>query len=231
MDDADRPWELVRTVSEPQRRAVYDAVTAAAVPVTREQVATAVGISRTLAAFHLDKLVDAGLLDTSTERTGGGRLSKIGRPAKRYRRSDVEVAVTLPPRRYELAGRILARALAAAEDGEHAQDAARRIAREQARQLVAQLPAPDPAGEVEPLQAAETALAALGYLPARDGDRVALSNCPFHGLVEAAQDTTCRLNLALLDGVLEALGLRADVEAMLQPQSRGCCVTMRARSD
>ncbi|MFC7642835.1 helix-turn-helix domain-containing protein [Streptosporangium lutulentum] len=75
------------TLQDPVRRAVYDYVAAQGREVGRNEAAEAVGVQRTLAAFHLDKLVEAGLLEANfrrlTEKTGPGsgrrRRSTAGR--------------------------------------------------------------------------------------------------------------------------------------------------------
>lgn len=227
VNNATDQWALVGVLSEPQRRAVYDSVCQHPSPVTREEVAHAVGISRSLAAFHLDKLVDVGLLEADAKASPGGPLRKIGRPAKRYRRSAVQVDLTLPTRRYGLAGRILAAALAASERGEPPADAARRIAHEQGRDLASVI-----AGETsgwaaaQPLVAVQESLQRLGYAPAQEADRLTLGNCPFHAIVQVAPQLTCGLNLAFIDGLLAGLGVDADVTAALQPEVDACCVTL-----
>ncbi len=198
---------------------------------TREQVATNVGISRSLAAFHLDKLVDAGLLEADHRPPAGRGHRKIGRPAKRYQRSRRDVHLTVPVRRYDLAGRILARALADSESEETPRDTAQRLAREEGLAL-ARSPAADKvsANGMAALDTVERALVGLGYAPSRDGDRLTLGNCPFHAIVAAAPTVTCEINLALLQGLLAGLELDHDVAAALQPQPGLCCVTI-ARTD
>src|SRR5438128_1362724 len=62
--------------------------------------------------FHLDKLHASGLLDVEFRRPPGRRGPGAGRPAKRYRRSAAEFSVSLPAHRYDLAGLIMATALA-----------------------------------------------------------------------------------------------------------------------
>lgn len=221
-------WALVGVLSEPQRRAVYDAVCERPSPVTREAVAHAVGISRSLAAFHLDKLVDVGLLEADAKASSGRPLRKIGRPAKRYRRSALQVDLTLPTRRYGLAGRILAAALAASERGEPPADAARRIAYEQGREFGARATAAETSASAtaEALVAVRQSLQRLGYAPAEQVDRLTLGNCPFHAIVQVAPQLTCGLNLAFIDGLLGGLGVDADVTAALEPEVDACCVTL-----
>lgn len=218
-------WSLVEALSEPQRRAVYELVCARSDAVTREQVAGAVGISRSLAAFHLDKLVDAGLLEIDTTPPAVRRRTRVGRPAKRYQRSALQIDLTLPTRQYELAGRILAAALAAAQAGEPPQQAATRIAYQQGRELGTRERAAA-RRKTQPVTAARRGLEHLGYAPERAGDRLTLANCPFHAIVEAAPDLTCGLNLALIEGLLAGLGLDAEMSAVLQPRDDACCVTL-----
>lgn len=227
VEPAHDQWVLVGALSEPQRRAVYQAVADEPQPMTREQVADRVGISRSLAAFHLDKLVGAGLLDADHQPSALGGRRKIGRPAKRYRRSTRNIHLTVPVRRYGLAGRILARALAASGSGEPPRDAARRLAREEGLALASSAGVGEAtAGGADALEVVSGALDGLGYAPARAGDRLTLGNCPFHAIVAAAPEVTCAVNLALLEGLLAGLALDHDVAAALQPQPGLCCVAL-----
>jgi predicted ArsR family transcriptional regulator len=199
--------EAFGALREPVRRAVYEQVAACAEPVGRNAVAEAVGIGRTLAAFHLDKLVEAGLLETAyAPRTGG---PGAGRPPKLYRRSVVEHAVTLPPRDY----RLLADVLAAAVQDTGAEPAAYAAAREQGAKLAG--------GELI------ERLVALGYEPVEDADgTVRLRNCPFHALAQAFPPLVCGLNLALIEGVVGDGGR----VARLDPGPAGCCVAIGSKN-
>src|SRR5689334_24553112 len=108
----------ISALNEPVRRDLYLFVSRQERPVGRDQAADGVGLPRHTAKFHLDKLVEEGLLDTEFRRLSGRRGPGAGRPTKLYRRSVREVAVTLPQRHYDLAGQILAGAVeAAARDG------------------------------------------------------------------------------------------------------------------
>jgi predicted ArsR family transcriptional regulator len=200
-------FEAFGSLREPVRRAVYEHVAAAAGPVSRNAVAESLDIGRTLAAFHLDKLVEAGLLETAyAPRTGG---PGAGRPAKLYRRSAAEYAVTLPPRDY----RLLADVLAAAVQDTGAEPAAYAAAREQGAKLAG--------GELI------ERLVALGYEPAEDADgTVRLRNCPFHALAQAFPPLVCGLNLALLEGVVGDGGR----VARLDPGPTGCCVAIGSKN-
>src|SRR6201987_2708125 len=101
------------SLDDPVRRRLYQVVCERAEPVGRDEAAAAAGVGRALAVYHLDKLVEAGLLTASYQRPPGRRGPGAGRPAKVYARSDREFAVTVPPREYELAARLLVQAVEA----------------------------------------------------------------------------------------------------------------------
>lgn len=232
MGHAPDQWALVGALSEPQRRAVYEAVADEPQPVTREHVADTVGISRSLAAFHLDKLVGAGLLEADHQPSADRSRRKIGRPAKRYQRSTRTIDLTLPPRRYGLVGRILAQALAASDSGEAPRDASRRLARAEGFALAGSPAVEEAAASgADALDSAGRALDGLGYAPVRAGDRLTLGNCPFRSIVAAAPEVTCEVNLALVEGLLTGLEVDDDVAAALQPQPGLCCVTLTRTND
>jgi predicted ArsR family transcriptional regulator len=198
--------EAIGALREPARRAVYEYVVARAEPVSRNEVAEAVRIGRTLAAFHLDRLTEAGLLETSYAPRSGG--PGAGRPAKLYRRSAAEHAVTLPPRDY----RLLAEVLASAVERAGVEPAAYTAAREQGAKLAG--------GPVIPR------LAALGYEPFEDADRtIRLRNCPFHALAGTHPGLVCGLNLALIEALVADGSRRVE----LDPDASGCCVAIRSK--
>jgi predicted ArsR family transcriptional regulator len=198
--------EAIGALREPVRRAVYEFVAGAAEPVSRNEVAEAVGVGRTLAAFHLDKLAGAGLLETAYAPRSGG--PGAGRPAKLYRRSAAELAVTLPPRDY----RLLAEVLASAVERAGVEPEAYAAARERGAGLAG--------GEVLPR------LRELGYEPYEDGDgTIRLRNCPFHASAQAYPGLVCGLSLALIEGLAgDGAGARLD------PGPAGCCVAIPSKN-
>ncbi len=101
----------VGTLAEPVRRRLYQYVVAQPEPVSRDEAAAAAGVPRHTAKFHLDRLVAEGLLVTSARRLTGRTGPGAGRPPKLYRRTSAEVAVSLPERHDDLAGRLMARAI------------------------------------------------------------------------------------------------------------------------
>jgi predicted ArsR family transcriptional regulator len=236
LDDFAAQVSGVGALAEPARRALYLYVVAQPDPVSRDQAAAGAGLPRHTAKFHLDKLVADGLLDTEYRRLSGRRGPGAGRPMKLYRRSSRQVAVTLPPRHYDLAGRILARAVEdAARDGVPVLQAVQRAAAETGHRLgAAQRPRDERSATVlddaAALEAVAAVLAAHGYEPRVQGDRVVLANCPFHALAREHTALVCGMNLHLITALLEELG-RRDVLAGLDPAPHRCCVTLTTEPD
>jgi len=220
----------IAALGEPARRLLYFYVVDRGGAVSREAAARGVGISRALAAFHLDKLVDAGLLVVEYRRLTGRTGPGAGRPAKLYRRSPDQVAVSLPPRSYALAADLFAQALERSPGGGGralapvARGAGRRLGRV-ARERTAGGGARGASRE-RLLAAAMELLASLGFEPVRTPGEVRLRNCPFHALAERHRALVCGANLALLEGVLAGLGAPG-IRAALDPQPGMCCVTLR----
>jgi predicted ArsR family transcriptional regulator len=222
----------VASLDEPTRRRIYDHVSARALPLSRDEVAEALGIPRRTAAFHLDRLAELGLLSVSFARRTGRSGPGAGRPAKLYQRSVDEVSVSLPPRRYDVAGHLLAGAVAQAQrSGEpprqlldqRARDFGRAMAREQSgwRGQPGQRELSGPA-ETGPLM---NLLEVHGFEPRLSGSDIVLNNCPFHALAQEHPELVCGMNLHLLEGVLEGLG-QTGMRACLDPGPLRCCVRM-----
>ena len=236
MDDFAAQVSGVGALAEPARRALYLYVVGQPEPVSRDQAAMGAGLPRHTAKFHLDKLVVDGLLDTEYRRLSGRRGPGAGRPTKLYRRSSRQVAITLPPRHYDLAGQILARAVEdAARDGIPVLQAVQRAAAETGHRLgAAQRPRDERSATVlddaAALEAVAAVLTAHGYEPRVQGDRVVLANCPFHALAREHTALVCGMNLHLIDALLDELG-RRDVITGLDPAPQRCCVTLTTQPD
>ena len=226
--DFDAQVTGIAALGDQLRRGLYRYVIAQPGPVNRDQVADGAGVARHVAKFHLDKLVDDGLLAVEYARPPGRRGPGAGRPAKLYSRSSRELAVSLPQRDYELVGRLLAKAVTAVEhDGLTVGDALGQVARDagralgqQARQHVGAQPKPSTL-----LAAAITVLGESGYEPRIDGTNVTLVNCPFRGLAQEYTDLVCGLNLDLMAGLVEVLA-DPTLEARLEPTPGLCCVRL-----
>ncbi len=223
------PIQAVALLEEPNRERLYDLVVSSHEPVGRDDAAGALGISRELAAFHLDRLVEAGLLETEYRRRSGRSGPGAGRPAKLYRRGDREVAVSLPPRHYDLAAELMATALDRLGGGS-VTEAVTTVARErgiavgaEARRKAGARP-----GRRRLLTGLLDVLRGSGYEPgiASSDGRVCLRNCPYDALVSDHRELTCGMNLAWADGVVGGLansGLRPE----LAPKPGYCCVVFR----
>ncbi len=202
------------SLDEPVRRRLYEYVGDQDRPVSREEAAAAAGITRTLAAYHLDKLVDAGLLAISYQRPAGRTGPGAGRPAKFYRQSGQELTVSVPPRAYELLARLLAEAAESDTTGKvrttlntAAHDLGRQVGTESGADLMA-------------------ALHGCGYQPRPCADgALELRNCPFHRLAAEHQELVCGLNLHLIEGVITG-SAHPGAHAVLRPAPGRCCVVV-----
>ncbi|MGI5329272.1 helix-turn-helix transcriptional regulator [Actinomadura nitritigenes] len=219
--------EAVALLQDPVRRRLYEFVVGRGREVGRNEAAEAAGVGRTLAAFHLDKLVDGGLLEAGSRRLSGRSGPGAGRPAKVYRRSAVERGVSLPARDYGTAAGLLAEAAERAGLDREVREAARREG--------AALAAGAPCGDLDALA---KVLEERGYEPVREdaedaenaenaegegggGAVLRMRNCPFHAVAERFPPLVCGMNLALLEGLVEGSeGVRVRMEA----RPGWCCV-------
>jgi predicted ArsR family transcriptional regulator len=219
------------TLDDPVRRQIFDFVRRSGRPVSREAVAEQLGISRKLAAFHLDKMLDRGLLKSHYARPPGRSGPGAGRSAKYYEPSDREIQISIPERRYDLAGSLLADAVLSNEGDETARTTAFRVARDRGFALgdeVRHAKRLRPPGPERALAIATEVLEDHGFEPYRDETGVvALKNCPFHALAQTAPELMCNINQAFIDGMLRGLGNKT-VEAVLACKPGDCCVTLRA---
>ena len=221
MENDPRPLDQVDRVgvlSEPVRRRLYELVARSGTAVDRDTAAEQAGIGRPLAAFHLDRLVRAGLLEVEFRRRSGRTGPGAGRPAKFYvRPADQEISVDLPPRSYDMAAEILATGV---ERAGRAQASVMEVARERGQAMAASA-----SRGLLPM------LETQGYEPFVDDDGVVrLRNCPFHALVGEHRELTCAMNHALLDGAATAVA-NSGFRAVSEPREGLCCVAFLAEGD
>lgn len=227
-DAPDEVLTAVAALGDPLRRRLYRFVGGQDHAVSRDEVSKAVGVARSAAAFHLDRLVDEGLLETEFRRLTGRQGPGAGRPAKLYRRAEREISLSLPARRYELAAGLLAAAVAeSAGTGEAVEAVLDRLAREEGARIAARV-APHTArlaSQAAWVRCVAEALAEEGYEPRAGTSDVALANCPFSSVAGAHPDLVCHMNLAMLEGFSDALpgGI---VTARLRPTEGACCVRL-----
>ena len=221
----------IAALADPVRRALYFYVAQSPGAVSRDQAARNVRIARPLAAFHLDKLVEQGLLEASYRRLTKRRGPGAGRPAKVYRRANLQVDVSLPPREYELAARLFAGALDAGPPAE-TRARVRRTARAFGAGLgrEARRRTGSRSSRKTLLRQLRVVLQEHGYepLPASDG-AIRLHNCPFHALARDYRHLMCDMNQTLLAGVVRGLRL-AGCTAVFDPQPGMCCVALQQSS-
>ncbi|GAA1544687.1 helix-turn-helix domain-containing protein [Dactylosporangium maewongense] len=196
--------DAIAALAEPQRRAVYEYVARSGEAVSRNAVSDGLGIGRTLAAHHLDRLAEAGLVEVSFARVNGRSGPGAGRPSKLYRRAAAEHELSLPPRDYRTLATVFADAVEEAGVEPVLYEAARRQGERLKRDATSD----------------EELLRGLGYEPYEDGAVWRLRNCPFDGVARTHAALVCGANLALLEG---ALGERVQID----PRPDGCCVTVR----
>ena len=224
-----RDAEALGALEDRLRRSLYLFVRSQGGPVNRDEAAAATGISRKLAAFRLDKLVDRGLLTSSYARPPGRGGRGAGRTAKYYEPSDRKIDVSIPERRYDVLSEVLLRALRSRGHAETGEDAARRVAQETGLEIGRaereRLGIPPPGAE-RALSAAEHVLEERGYEPYRDDiGCVHLRSCPFHELAERDRDFVCTLNQRLVEGIVRGLG-NETLDVVLGPATEECCVVV-----
>ena len=196
MADPLEPVGALSALGDPTRRSAYDYVSAQGRPVGRDEVATALGIGRTLGAYHLDRLAKEGLLSVAYARRSGRRARARDGPPSSTNARIAELAVSVPPRDYGLAARLLAHAAAQDEQGGTRRalcDAAEALGRDIAAT------ATDP-------RDLDRLLRERGYEPYEDDAGVVrLRNCPFHAVARSHPEVVCDMNLACSGGSSRAL--------------------------
>jgi predicted ArsR family transcriptional regulator len=210
----------VAALQDPIRRALFTFVSRSPAAVGRDEAATAVRLARSTAAFHLDRLVETGLLVVEFSRLNGRTGPGSGRPAKLYRRASPEVSVAIPERHYDLMGDVLAASIEASDrTGESIREALVTTARQRGNELGTA------AGSLEAV------LESTGYVPEDSGGGVTLlTNCPFHRLASSHTAIICEANVALLEGASEGAGDRSH-SICFEPSDGRCCVLLRPRVD
>ena len=220
-------------LSEPTRRRLYEYVISRPDEIGRDEAAAALGISRELTAFHLDRLTRAGLLKATYRRLSGRTGPGAGRPAKHYARSEREIAVSLPARRYEVPAETFADALERLGHelgGERVAESVASVARDRGCQvgLRARRAAGPRARPNRRRGALLDQLAEAGFAPLVNPTtgEITLRNCPYDAVAREHRDLTCGMNKAWAEGVVDALG-DGQTTVELAPGSGRCCVVLR----
>jgi predicted ArsR family transcriptional regulator len=231
--DGNNPLERdaagIGALADPVRHRLYQFVCAQPAPVSRDQAAEAVGIAHHQAKFHLDRLTAEGLLESDYARLTGRSGPGAGRTSKLYRRARRDIAVSLPQREYELAGRLMATAIAqSATTGEPVVEVLNRVAHDYG-QTIGATKRP-PADAAAALELTIRVLSKYGYEPHLADSEVELANCPFHALAQEQTELACNMNHALITGVADALAPHGP-DARLCPGPDRCCVVLTRGSE
>jgi predicted ArsR family transcriptional regulator len=225
-----RTVAAVAVLADDSRRVMYDYIRRQAHPVTRDEAAVEAGISRKLAAFHLEKLVEAGLLDAEPQPRPAGTRRRPGRVPKAYRPTGATLNVSIPERRLDLLGEVLVDAVAAVADAGAVRTEALAVARRRGTDLgVAERTERrlSRTGAERALHLARGVLERVGYEPyPQDDGALRLRNCPFDPLAARQRELVCAMNRELIDGLLRGLG-NSTVSAAIAPRSGECCVELR----
>lgn len=231
MTDGSIEIDAVRAVSaleDPTRRRLFEFVRTSSRPVTREAAAETLGLSRKLAAFHLDKLVDVGVLVAVHDPIARSRTP--GRPPKTYRPSGQAIRLSIPARRPETLAGLLLTAITAARKDESTSEAALRVAYEAGRTLGSTVRTESKLGRLGPertLGVAAAMLTECGFEPTRESGCVTLRNCPYAPMSTQATELVCGMNHRHLSGVLDGMQAPKSVSAVLAPHAGRCCVELR----
>lgn len=222
LSDLQQNVNSLALLADPVRLALYNFIAASGREVGRDEAAEAVGAHRSVAAYHLDRLAEEGLLEIDFRRLSGRQGPGAGRTAKVYRRAPREIGLTLPPRRYERVGQILATAF------EQLPEDARRALIDAAREEGARLAAHEAEDGVglSPLMAS---LVRNGYEPVLAEGEVRLRNCPFRPLAQRHRELICGINVELI-GALQEIVAPQNFETVFDPRPESCCVVIREAS-
>jgi predicted ArsR family transcriptional regulator len=225
----------IASLNDPTRRALYQFIAGSSEPVSREQAAAEVGVQKALAAFHLDKLVEQGLLEFEFRRLTGRSGPGAGRPAKLYRRSTRQFELSLPQRGYDLAGLLLAGAIdASASTGRSVRDELERRSFDFGRTMgeQAQARAGRRASKATQRKALLAVLSENGFEPREVEGDIVLANCPFHTLAQQYTTLVCGMNLHLLEGMRSVFDIDDhELQPRLEPEVGQCCVKFCRSAD
>lgn len=214
----------IAALGEPQRLRLFEFVASSTEPVTRDQAAEALGIKRNLAAFHLDKLVEQGFLETEFRQLNERKGPGSGRPSKLYFRSSREFEISTPERHYDTAATLLAAGIERSKsENVDVEEGIKRAAEDYGRALAAQLQTNKKVTVAKVCQLLEE----RGYEPADENGEIVLRNCPFHRLSKEHTDLVCNMNLEIFKA-LDSAAEDVELNPRLHPHDAHCCVRLQA---
>jgi predicted ArsR family transcriptional regulator len=220
----------VAVLAEPVRRRLYLYLRERGEPVGREDAARHANISVKLAAFHLDRMAAAGLLDVDYRRLSGRVGPGAGRPAKVYSVSPRTFSVVIPQTRYSLAASMMATALSGEYAGVDRTESLDRVATDVGDRMGAEIRAQS-RSKTARREAVFRQLQELGFEPQTQASgEIVLRNCIFADLSASShRELVCGMNAALVRGMLSGAHLKTNrVEKRSEPAPT-CCVCITGR--
>ena len=230
-DDEQEIQRLVAALGDPTRRRVFFTVREAGVLMGKDEVAEAVGITRRLAGFHLDKLVEQGFLRAEFQRRSGRTGPGAGRPAKLYALAEAEEDSLLEVKHYDLLAELLLKAMSD-RSGEDPQEVLERVGYEFGRELGeaerAAERSPSYSSTTEAVAGVVGVLTRFGFgASANDDGRITLRACPFEEMAKVDPERVCGLDRAIWRGVLSAFNPDATLQsATARAQGDAACAAL-----
>jgi predicted ArsR family transcriptional regulator len=226
--DATDDLVAVALLAEPVRQRLYAYLRERHEPVGREEAARQTGITVKLAAFHLDRMADAGLLDVAYRRLSGRVGPGAGRPAKLYSVAPRAFSVVIPQTRYALAASMMASALSAGNSTTNGAASLNEVATNVGASLGADIRGQGRTKATR-REAVRRKLEQLGYepQPQASGD-LTLRNCIFSELSTSHRDLVCGMNHAFVTGLLDGAHARS-LHVERQPPESACCIRITSR--
>jgi len=201
---------------DPTRRDIYLLIRDSAEGVTAGEVAEHFDLHPNVARHHLEKLTGGGYLTVAIGRVDGARAA--GRPSKRYRASEHDHSLNFPPRRDDLLGTLLARALQMLSP-EQAEELAEAVGFDYGRNLASRMAPSEGQRSVKAaLATVAEALTAHGFAAHAESRGTSLTivseHCPFGAAAQQYPHVVCAVDRGLIRGLMS--GLYGDTQPIFE---------------
>jgi predicted ArsR family transcriptional regulator len=221
---------ITSAFGDPTRRDIYLFARSSEGGVTASQVAEHFALHPNVARHHLDKLAGGGYVEVSAERPEG---AGVGRPSKRYRVSEKDMALEFPVRHDDLLVTLLGKALGQLPR-EQAEALAEEVGIEYGKAMAASVGGTAEGEAMQrsfrsALHAVADALTAHGFAAHAEkrGNalRIVSEHCPF-GDAAIEHPVICAVDRGLVKGMLAALYGDAETATKSSlPMGDDVCVT------
>lgn len=214
--DASAPPEDV--LAQPTRKRLFALLGEMGRNAGTEELAASLGLHPNGVRVHMDRLLEAGLVERARTRQARGR------PRDMWSLDPRALASIQPQRAYADLGRWLARAISPGRNSLRAVEATGR----EAGRAMAQ-----DADAGSPETAMHATLAAMGFAPARRAEpsgalTYELCNCPYRDAVRENQPVVCALHRGITRGLLDVLAPETELTAFVprDPVTAGCRIEL-----